>query len=95
MSTVDSLKGKVADELAEDAEFAQKLKPDLMKQRLKGELPTDETPGEPQRPPAPAPRKPKKQNGGVSPFIVVGAALATGIALAKVVDWRGHAHPRW
>jgi hypothetical protein len=91
MSTVDSLKGKVADELAEDAEFAKKLKPDLIKKRLKGELPTDETPGEPQRAAAPAP---KKRSGGINPFLVVGAALATGIAIAKAVDWRGHAHPR-
>jgi hypothetical protein len=95
MSTVDSLKGKVADEVAEDAEFAKKLKPELMQKRLKGELPTDQTPGEPQRAPRPAPEKPKKGGGGVNPFVVVGVALATGIALAKAVDWRGHAHPRF
>lgn len=34
-------------------------------------------------------------HGGVSPLAVVGAALAGGIALAKWLDWRGHAHPRW
>jgi hypothetical protein len=94
MSTVDTLKGKVADELAEDAEFAKKLKPELMKKRLKGELPTDETPGDP--PPTARPAPPKKRDGGgVNPFAVVGAALAVGVALAKAVDWRGHAHPRW
>jgi hypothetical protein len=27
-------------------------------------------------------------------MIIVGAALVAGIVLAKVVDWRGHAHPR-
>jgi len=26
--------------------------------------------------------------------LIVGAALVAGIVLAKVVDWRGHAHPR-
>jgi len=31
---------------------------------------------------------------GPSPFLVVGAALATGIVLAKWIDWSGHAHPR-
>jgi hypothetical protein len=31
---------------------------------------------------------------GPSPFLVIGAALAAGIVLAKVLDWRGHAHPR-
>ncbi len=32
--------------------------------------------------------------GGPSPFLVVGVALVAGIALAKWLDWRGHAHPR-
>jgi hypothetical protein len=65
---------------------------------------------EPKAPPAPAPetptrrRKLKKQaksrtnsgrrRKGPNPFLVAGAALATGIVLAKVIDWRGHAHPR-
>ncbi|MEX0816521.1 MAG: hypothetical protein WD027_03680, partial [Gaiellales bacterium] len=31
---------------------------------------------------------------GPNPFLVLGIALAAGIALAKIVDWRGHAHPR-
>jgi hypothetical protein len=29
---------------------------------------------------------------GPSPFLVVGAAVAAGIVLAKWIDWRGHAH---
>jgi hypothetical protein len=36
----------------------------------------------------------RKKSGGPSPWIVVGAALAAGIVLAKWIDWRGHAHPR-
>jgi hypothetical protein len=32
--------------------------------------------------------------GGPSPFLVVGLALATGVVLAKWIDWRSHAHPR-
>jgi hypothetical protein len=38
--------------------------------------------------------KPKKRSGGLSPWVVIGAALAGGYVLAKVLDWRGHAHPR-
>ena len=38
--------------------------------------------------------KARKKSGGPSPWIVVGAALAAGIVLAKWIDWRGHAHPR-
>jgi hypothetical protein len=33
-------------------------------------------------------------NRGPSPFLVMGVALVAGIALAKLLDWRGHAHPR-
>jgi len=40
-----------------------------------------------------APKK-KKSSSGPSPWAVIGAALATGYVLAKVLDWRGHAHPR-
>lgn len=29
-----------------------------------------------------------------SPFLVAGAAFAAGTLLAKIVDWRGHAHPK-
>ena len=32
---------------------------------------------------------------GPIPFIVVGVALAAGVALGKWIDWRGRAHPRW
>ena len=44
----------------------------------------------PQRAPAAGP----KRRGYVNPWLVVGLALATGIFLAKWIDWRGHAHPR-
>jgi hypothetical protein len=32
--------------------------------------------------------------GGVNPLLVVAVAFAAGVLLAKVIDWRGHAHPR-
>jgi len=40
------------------------------------------------------PMSEQEKKGGSGPFIVVGAALAAGIVLAKFIDWRGHAHPR-
>ena len=90
------LKAKLAEPLAEDAAFLRKLKPSLIRARARGEAPTDEPPGEtPLSPTGPqlGPR-PKKRRGGPNPLVVVGIAFAAGIVLAKVIDWRGHAHPR-
>ena len=43
----------------------------------------------------PSEPKPKKPNGGgPNPWLVAAGALVAGIALAKWIDWRGHAHPR-
>ena len=92
------VKGKLAQPLADDAEFLRKLKPSLMAARARGELPTDEKPAEGRVAPA-APQlgsRPKPpRTGGPSPWVVIGAALALGIALARVIDWRSHAHPRF
>jgi hypothetical protein len=86
----------LAEELNEDAAFLRKLKPSLIAARARGERPAT-----PPAPPAPAAadrpekrKKEKKRNGGPSPILIVGAAFAAGILIAKVVDWRGHAHPR-
>ena len=91
------LKAKLSDELADDAAFLRKLKPSLMVARAKGEAPTNEKPGQPHRAPRGPQlgRRPKRRNGGgPNPWLVVVGALALGILAAKVVDWRGHAHPR-
>jgi hypothetical protein len=88
----------LAEELNEDAAFLRKLKPSLIAARARGESPAAQP-----TPPAPVPPqqtsradkpKKKKRSGGPSPLLIVGAAFATGILLAKVIDWRGHAHPR-
>jgi hypothetical protein len=31
---------------------------------------------------------------GPDPLVVAAAAAAIGVLLAKVIDWRAHAHPR-
>jgi hypothetical protein len=89
----NGIKGKLAHELAEDAVFLRKLKPSLIAKRAKrakDAAPTDLEPGEAQ----PAPSRPRRSGGGPSPFLIVGAALVAGVALAKWIDWRGHADPR-
>jgi hypothetical protein len=117
----------LSEELRDDAAFLKKLKPSLVKARVKNNGASHSGPAspEPEAPPptaapaaetpvaetpvaasetmetraAPPPKatskKPKKKRrGGPSPVVIVGAALVAGIALAKVIDWRGHAHPR-
>jgi hypothetical protein len=32
--------------------------------------------------------------GGPSPWLVLGVAFLVGVALARLIDWRAHAHPR-
>ena len=56
--------GKLAPELADDAEFLRKLKPSLMVKRAKGELPKDAEPGATKVPvPPPAPSTRPGRNG--------------------------------
>jgi len=88
----------LAAELNEDAAFLRKLKPSLIAARARGEAPTTNAQPPQQAPPTPPEARPKKARkqtgGGPSPLLVVGVAFAVGILAAKVIDWRGHAHPR-
>lgn len=87
---------KLAPELAEDAAFLRKLKPSLMVKRAKGELPKDAEPGTtaPRASSGPQHAARKENGSGPNPFAVAGAAFGVGTLLAKLIDWRGHAHPR-
>ena len=86
---------KLAQPLADDAAFLRKLKPSLIVKRVKGEAPTGQKPAQGTvAPSGPQLGKRPKGKGGPNPWLVIGAALAAGILLAKVIDWRGHAHPR-
>ena len=97
------LSAKLADELADNAAFLRKLKPSLIAARARGQAPRNQEanvppPSVPSAPQIKA-KRPKKTKSrrrakGPNPFLVAGVALAAGIVLAKVVDWRGHAHPR-
>ena len=91
------LAAKTADELAEDAAFLRKLKPSLMIARAKGRAPKDQAPGTTRVAPSGpqlAARSTSPKRRGPNPFAVAGAAFGVGTLLAKIVDWRGHAHPR-
>jgi hypothetical protein len=91
------LAAKLAQPLAEDAAFLRKLKPSLIAARARGEAPTTAPAGSgvPAAPTKPQlPPRPKRGGGGPNPFLVIGAALVVGVVVAKVIDWRGHAHPR-
>jgi hypothetical protein len=91
------LKAKIAEPLADDAALLRRMKPSLIRARIKGEAPTNLSPAHGTV--APAGRqlgeRPKPPGeGGPNPFVVLGIAFAAGIVLAKLIDWRGHAHPR-
>jgi hypothetical protein len=99
----------LSEELRADAEFLRKLKPSLIAARARGGNPSEPDaprdyaaaapppPPPPNAEPKPRPKKKRKAKGGgggPSPVLIVGAALVAGIVAAKVIDWRGHAHPR-
>jgi hypothetical protein len=91
------LRAKLATELADDAAFLRKLKPSLIAARAKGQAPTDGKPGEGVVAPS-GPQLGKRPRGsgrGPNPLVVIGAAFVAGVVLAKVIDWRSHAHPRF
>jgi hypothetical protein len=89
------MKAKFAQELADDAAFLRKLKPSLIAARVRGEAPTDQKPDRGVVAPSGPQLGPRKRvGGGPNPFVVIGVAFAAGIFVAKVIDWRGHAHPR-
>ena len=85
---------KLAQPLAEDAVLLRRMKPSLIAARLKGQAPTDLEPGSGAVVAPVSPTGKRGKRGGPSPVVVIGAALAVGVVLAKVLDWRSHAHPR-
>jgi hypothetical protein len=94
-ATEGGVKAKFAQELADDAAFLRKLKPSLIAARAKGEAPTNQKPAAGRvAPSGPQLGKRPKRSGGLNPFLVLGVAFGAGILIAKIVDWRGHAHPR-
>jgi hypothetical protein len=86
----------IAEDLTIDADFLRKLKPSLILARARGEAPTNGGPPSERATVVtpPSPPKATKPGGRPNPIVIVGAALVAGIVLAKVIDWRGHAHPR-
>ena len=36
----------------------------------------------------------RTRKGGLNPFAVAAAAFVLGALVAKIIDWRGHAHPK-
>lgn len=86
---------QVASDLEEDAVFLRKLKPSLILARARGQNPSDGEASVPEAPAGPQiPRAKRKPGTGVNPLLVVGGALVAGIVLAKLIDYRGHAHPK-
>ncbi|HEX3805390.1 MAG TPA: hypothetical protein VHV52_01285 [Gaiellaceae bacterium] len=81
MTTTEQPVGSAADKLARIVEAARR------------KAPAPEPPRAPSGPQLDRPQ-PKQPSSGPSPWLVIGVALVAGYTLAKVLDWRGHAHPR-
>jgi hypothetical protein len=88
------IKAKLAQPLAEDADFVRKLKPSLIAARARGAESTDGRATQATPPVRPQPKAKRSERGGPSPFVVVGAAFAAGLVLAHALDWLGHRYPR-
>jgi hypothetical protein len=95
-ATEGGMMAKLAEPLADDAALLRQLKPSLIKARFRGEAPTDLPPRQGTVAPSGPQlgKRPQPGGEGPNPFLVIGVALVAGIVLAKVIDWRGHAHPR-
>ena len=78
------IKAKLVDELRDDSAFLRKLKPSLILERMRGDRGIEPSPAD----------RPKKKGRGPNPFLVAAAAFAVGILAARIMDWRGDAHPR-
>jgi hypothetical protein len=97
MAGEGGVKSKLAEPLADDADLLRKMKPSLIKARVRGQARTDQKRGEGRVAPSspqPGSRPKPRKRGGPNPWLVAGVALAAGIFLAKWVDRRGRAHPR-
>ena len=89
------LKGKLAKPLADDAELLRGMRPSRIAARLRGEAEGEEVrPATPLPPAEPEPRREKSPRSGPPTIALAVGAFALGILIAKVVDWRSHAHPR-
>jgi hypothetical protein len=86
---------KLAEPLAQDAALFRRMKPSLIIARIKGDAPTNLEPGhDVVAPTGPQLGKRSGKRTGPNPFLVLGVAFAVGVVAAKLIDWRGHAHPR-
>ena len=78
------MKAKLVDELRDDSAFLRKLKPSLVMERIRGDRGIEPSP----------PKKPRQKGAGPTPLFIAAGAFAIGILAARIIDWRGDAHPR-
>ena len=84
------------DELADDAAFLRKLKPSLIASRAKGEAPNDAEPGAAAagaRTDAAELRAEVRRQAARTRSSSRAPRSPSATVLAKMIDWRGHAHP--
>jgi hypothetical protein len=87
------LKGKLAKPLSDDARLLRGMRPSRIAARFRGE-PDGDSPMTPAEPVVQEKPQRASSGGGPNPIILAVGAFAVGLLIAKVVDWRSHAHPR-
>jgi hypothetical protein len=90
----NGLKAKLAGPLADDAALLRGMRPSRIAARLRGEPADEPSTAEPLPAPEPQSHRKGRPRRGPSPIVVAAGAFAVGLVIAKVVDWRSHAHPR-
>ena len=92
------IKGKLAGPLADDAELLRGMRPSRIAARLRGQADGEVSRPSPVTEPAssvpPEPQRKKSPRSGPPALALAVGALALGIVIAKLIDWRSHAHPR-
>ena len=95
----DGPAANLAEPLAEDATLLRGMRPSLIAARFRGrkvDAPRPDPETDPEEHPAARAERPKKaRSGGVTSLLAVAAAaFVAGVVVARILDWRGHAHPR-
>lgn len=89
------IRAKLAKPLAEDAQLLRGMRPSLIAARARGRAGGERASAAARTEPlAPVEPQSRRERGGPNPLAVAAGAFLVGLLIARLVDWRSHAHPR-